>query len=396
MKTSAAANVSDKKKTRTIKYQMKLGLQVDCRQISKNYRELQVDYCVNGGQVRGVAGMVITRIGEEALFDKNGSFSVDVMVDKIEEYKAKKQNFKMTFNNKGFIKNHLKQEKLKASEERKKNAAKKKKESAEKKKLYEKQKKKAAVAHSKKSVTHGTRKLKTAAKKKSQNPMKKVPHKVILFDPSLTQEVGLQIEPIDKFVTVTKIHPGSVCKGVKGWVMFKIDNYQCFKNMDAVQKLLKQLLNPRGDMTPFNITFVKAENVTAMIAFEKLSPPEKTQTYQDNASSSSSSSSSSSGKRKATSSMTLNQMEKALKRYKSENDGLRTQVDMLQSYNAQLQKNNKELLSQVDEAHREPDGMAVWVSLKCGGGSCDGGGGGAWISVVYKSIKSQVSKVFDF
>ena len=40
--------------------------------------------------------------------------------------------------------------------------------------------------------------------------------------------------------------------------------------------------------------------------------------------------------------MTLNQMEKALKRYKSENDGLRTQVDMLQSYNAQLQKNNKE------------------------------------------------------
>ena len=72
--------------------------------------ELQVDYCVGSGQVRGVQDMVITHVNGKKTWDDKGSFSVLQFTSMLKGIKRKKQDFKVTFHDKGFIKSELQKE----------------------------------------------------------------------------------------------------------------------------------------------------------------------------------------------------------------------------------------------------------------------------------------------
>jgi hypothetical protein len=338
------------KKTRTVKWQKQLGLQVECTEVSKNYHELQVQFCVQNGQVKGVQDFVITHLNNEELWDDTGSIAVDKFTSLLKKTVAKKKNYKVTFHEKGFIKAQLKKEKKRKLDEKKKIAV-----AAKKTKAAEKKNKAAAVSAAKQAKAAAKKKAgatkKTPAKTKNtkKSISKKPPtHKVYTIDPSTVRELGLQIEENqDQQVEVIKCHSGGHIKGLKGYIMFKIQNLRVYESLTSVQNLLQKLMIPDGSSnSSFTITFVKPTNLDAFIDWEN-----------SNASSvsSSSSSSSSKGKRKASSDGNVNQMQKSLKRYKKENVSLKQQLAALKKYNKELEKQNKALVDEEDE----DEGMAV-------------------------------------
>jgi len=327
-------------KNRTIDYRKALGLHVDLRQVSKNYQELQVAHCIPGAQVKGVEGMVLTHIDKQPIYDIGGSLSFEVMLANLKNAKKKKKNFQITFHDKNWIRHD---NKLTADKKKKDLLALKKKKQAEllkkKKEKKEKQRKKLADEKAAKKLAKqaaAAKKKKISASKKGTS-LKKVPRKVFIVDPKVTTEVGLQIEEKSKkktnYVTVMKCHKGTPCKGTKGYILFKIDNFQCYNSMKVVQKLLKKLMYAKNK-SQFSLTFVKEEHVEAMVKYEKQVIPTPF------SSSSSSSSSSTTGKRKATSSL-----ENEVKKLKSMNSNLRKQVKVLQKNNAELSKLNNQLIS---------------------------------------------------
>jgi hypothetical protein len=330
-------------KNRTIDYRKALGLHVDLRQVSKKYQELQVAHCISGAQVKGVEGMVLTHIDKQPIFDIGGSLSFEVMLANLKNAKKKKKNFQITFHDKNWIRhdNKLTADKKKKQAELLKKK-KEKKEKQRKKLADEKAAKKLAKQAAARekfrnfSLAAAAKKKKISASKKG-TPLKKVPRKVFIVDPKVTPEVGLQIEEKSKkktnYVTVMKCHKGTPCKGTKGYILFKIDNFQCYNSMKVVQKLLKKLMYAKNK-SQFSLTFVKEEHVEAMIKYEKQVIPTPF------SSSSSSSSSSTTGKRKATSSL-----ENEVKKLKSTNSNLRKQVKVLQKNNAELSKLNNQLIS---------------------------------------------------
>jgi hypothetical protein len=318
-------------KNRTIDYRKALGLHVDLRQVSKKYQELQVAHCISGAQVKGVEGMVLTHIDKQPIFDIGGSLSFEVMLANLKNAKKKKKNFQITFHDKNWIRHD---NKLTADKKKKQAELLKKK-----KEKKEKQRKKLADEKAAKKLAKqaaAAKKKKISASKKGTS-LKKVPRKVFIVDPKVTPEVGLQIEEKSKkktnYVTVMKCHKGTPCKGTKGYILFKIDNFQCYNSMKVVQKLLKKLMYAKNK-SQFSLTFVKEEHVEAMIKYEKQVIPTPF------SSSSSSSSSSTTGKRKATSSL-----ENEVKKLKSMNSNLRKQVKVLQKNNAELSKLNNQLIS---------------------------------------------------
>jgi len=334
------------KKVRTVTYNEPLGLQVECRRVSTkpDCHELQVDYCVASGQVRGVQDMVITHVNGKKIWDDKGSFSVQQFTTMLKTIKRKKEDFKVTFHDKGFIKSELQKTKAKAAKMKKNDAEKKVKEKAKKKEKKDAAQKKAkAAAESKttsKSKSNGrVVSTKSSVKGKSISTRTKVPHKTVMITPS--REVGLQIELNgDNHVHILKCHKGSQAAGTKGYVMFKIESFHVYQSLSAVQNLLKKLMQQKKS---FKITFVKPEHMENFKAWESQQAPGA-------ASSSLPLPSASKGKRKAaTAFVEETKLERDFKKLKAENSNLKIQIKSLRSLNSSLQK-------QVDASD---NGMAV-------------------------------------
>ena len=355
------------KKTRTINYQLRLGLQVETRPYSKDYNELTVDYCVPNGQVKKVEDMVITHLDNEELWTQTGSLSVGKFTARIHHYKSLKKNFKVTFHSKGWIRAQLKAAKKKIIDERKKQVAENKKiavaKKKEKSKLIEATKKKAGKSKGKS----------TSKVYKSSKTIKRPPHKVFTIDPRGAPSLGLQIEENDdEMVEVTQCHTGSQVKGVKGFIMYKIENFQVFKSINSVENLLQKLLKS-NTTTKFKITFVKSEFINDLMEWDLQQDKKKQAKSKSSSSSSSTSSSSSSNgksapksktgkKRKASEMMSPGQhraallkKEKECKKLKKENAALKQQLVSLRHFNNTLQSQNNELM----EDGSDDEGMAV-------------------------------------
>jgi len=329
------------KKVRSVTCSKPLGLQVECRKVSTkpDCHELQVDYCVASGQVRGVQDMVITHVNGDKIWDEKGSFSVDQFTTMLKGIKKKKEDFKVTFHDKGYIKAELQKIKAKAAKAKKNEAEKKVKEKAKKKEKKEAAQKKAKAATSKSKSNGRVVATKSAMKGKSLSTRTKVPHKTVTITPS--REVGLQIELNgDNHVHILKCHKGSQAAGTKGYVMFKIESFVVYQSLHAVQNLLKKLMQQKKT---FKITFVKPEHMENFKAWESQQAPGA-------ASSSLSASSSSKGKRKAASASAADtKLERDFKKLKSDNSNLKMQIKSLRKLNSSLQK-------QVDAGD---NGMAV-------------------------------------
>ena len=320
------------RRNRSVNYRENLGLHINEIIPGKPNQELKVVHCIKGGQTQGVQGLVLTHLGGEPLFDKKGSFTFEVMKDRIKALKKKKRDYLATFHETGWIKHHNLQMADKQKKEKQKEKNKKAKAAAQKKK------KKAAEKKKKQAATKAPKKMSTAQKQAAlKKTLKKVPHKVCQIT-TAPDELGIQIsENTNGFVEVLKCHQGTACKGVKGYLLFKINNYHCYSSIQAVQQVLRENLHGET-FKPFDITFVKPEHLQRMVEYEQQIPPEA---FVSVASSSSSSSSSSAlGKRKATV-----KLERELKKVKAENAGLKKQVAMLNKFNALLTKNNAELMN---------------------------------------------------
>jgi hypothetical protein len=319
------------KKNRTVNYRENLGLHINEFPVGKAYQELKVVHCTKGGQLQGVQGFVLTHMGGEPLFDKKGSFTFDKMKERITKLKRLKKDYQVTFHETGWIKHHNLQMADKLKKEKQKEKNKKAKVAAQKKKQ------KAVAKKQKEAATKAPKKMSAAQKRAAlKKTLKKVPQKVCRIT-TAQDELGIQISENDNGqVEVLKCHQGTACKGVKGYILFKINNYQCYSSIQAVQQVLRENLHGTT-FKPFDITFVKPEHVQRMVEYEQQVPPDA---FVSVASSSSSSSSSALGKRKSTV-----KLERELKKIKAENAGLKKQVAMLKKYNTLLTKNNAELMN---------------------------------------------------
>jgi len=121
------------RRNRSVNYRENLGLHINELIPGKLNQELKVVHCIKGGQTQGVQGLVLTHLGGEPLFDKKGSFTFEVMKDRIKALKKKKRDYLATFHETGWIKHHNLQMADKQKKEKQKEKNKKAKAAAQKK-----------------------------------------------------------------------------------------------------------------------------------------------------------------------------------------------------------------------------------------------------------------------